>query len=646
MNQHGFPPYAVMITIDIAMIAMACGLCALCFIKRKLIREAGAGAGVAFLVAGFTSIAALYLADLYMMTLLPLSVGGPAAMEAMAALHTQYNWYTYLFALFAMMCGIFLCIRSFSHQLWDQKTARSISEESEELLRAVLDNSPSIISIRDVEGRYQLVNRAYERRFGVTNEEIRGKSPHDIMPRDFAADLADYDRMVIESGKPLLHEHKTALGADDDTLLSARFPIRDASGNLVSVGSIATDISERKRAEKRLHDAIESIADGFVLFDADDRVVIWNQRFADIFPELADLLPKKPTAEEMFRERIRIGAVGAFDIPVNEYVRWRMEMRRKQGGTPAVHRHSDGRWTRTTERRTSEGGIVAISTDISELKNHETGLREAKEQAEFANRSKSEFLANMSHELRTPLNAVIGFSETMAQEIFGPLGNEKYQQYANDIFDSGSHLLSLITDILDLSKIEAGELELYEEVVDVALAVRACRRIIVGRAKEAGLTLATRLSGELPKLWADERAVKQIVLNLLSNAVKFTPPGGNASLHAEVDEDGCFVLSVSDTGIGIDVDDIPRMFTPFSQVEGSVSRRHEGTGLGLPLVKSLVEMHGGTIKLESELGTGTIATVCFPAERVLDGPAKTKGPVKKENPAKTKGNGVKAGAAR
>jgi signal transduction histidine kinase len=263
----------------------------------------------------------------------------------------------------------------------------------------------------------------------------------------------------------------------------------------------------------------------------------------------------------------------------------------------------------------------------------EEELRAAKEQADIANRSKSDFLANMSHELRTPLNAVIGFSEVMHQEMLGPLGNDQYRAYAKDIFESGNHLLSLIGDILDLSKIEAGAVELSDVDVDVAQTVGDCRRIVEARAKEAGLTLDTRLSDDLPKLFADERAVKQIVLNLLSNSIKFTPAGGRVAVQAEIDEDGCFVLTVSDTGIGISADDIPTVFTPFSQVDASVSREHDGTGLGLPLVQSLIEMHGGTIELESELGDGTIATIRFPAERVLD------------DPAKIMGNGIKASAA-
>ncbi len=264
-----------------------------------------------------------------------------------------------------------------------------------------------------------------------------------------------------------------------------------------------------------------------------------------------------------------------------------------------------------------------LEIEIAERKRFEEAHRRAKETAEMANRSKSEFLANVSHELRTPLNAIIGFSEMMRLETFGPIGSAKYREYVGDICDSGTHLLSLINDILDVSRIEAGEFKLEEEAVDVARAVGTCRRIIEGRVKEAGLSLTTRLSGKLPKLWSDERAIKQIILNLLSNAVKFTPAGGKVAVRAKIDEDGCFALSVSDTGIGIDAGDIPKVLTPFSQVDGSLSREHEGAGLGLPLVKSLVEAHGGALELKSGLGRGTTVTITFPAERVLDGDAGT-----------------------
>ncbi len=503
----------------------------------------------------------------------------------------------------------------------------------------ILNSASEGIYGLDLEGCTTFANPAAAKMVGWDIEELIGKPQHAILHHT-KPDGSPYPReecliYAAFSDGSVHHVDTELFWRKDGTSFPVEYsssPIRDKRGELSGAVVVFSDITERRQAqdqrrqaEKRLRDAIESLADGFVLFNADDRVVMWNQRFADLYPELADLLPTRPNAEELLHERIRAGAVGVFDVPVDDYVRWRMEARRKLAGAPAIHRRNDGRWFRTTERKTSEGGIVAITTDITELKNREAELSGAKEQAELANRSKSEFLANMSHELRTPLNAVIGFSEMMQQEMFGSLGNDRYRQYAKDIFGSGTHLLSLINDILDLSKIEAGKVDLNEEEVDMVQAVGACRRIIEGRAKEAGLSLATRLSDDLPSLWADERAVKQIVLNLLSNAIKFTPAGGNVTVHAEIDQDRCFVLSVSDTGIGIGAYEIRNVFKPFRQGDSTVSREQEGTGLGLSLVKSLVELHGGTIELESELGNGTIATVRFPTTRVLDQPAKTKG---------------------
>ena len=299
---------------------------------------------------------------------------------------------------------------------------------------------------------------------------------------------------------------------------------------------------------------------------------------------------------------------GESDLYENEY-----RIRRQDGSYGWVH----DRGLALRDKRGKIYRMAGAIGDITERKLAEEALYKSKEAAELANRSKSEFLANMSHELRTPLTAINGFSDIMRNQLFGALGDPRYIEYARDINNSGTHLLGLINDILDLSKIEAGKLELYEEAVDVAQVIDVCRRIIEVRAKEAKLTLTIRLNGALPKLWSDERAVKQMVLNLLSNAVKFTPAGGEISVYAEIDEDGCFVLSVSDTGIGIASEDIPKVFTPFSQIHSTVYSKHEGTGLGIPLVKSLAEMHGGTMALESALDSGTIATIRFPAERAL-----------------------------
>jgi len=242
----------------------------------------------------------------------------------------------------------------------------------------------------------------------------------------------------------------------------------------------------------------------------------------------------------------------------------------------------------------------------------EDALWEAKNSAETASRAKSEFLANMSHELRTPLNAIIGFSEIMLRQTFGSIGSPRYAAYAKDIHESGTHLLKLIGDILDLSKIEAGKQELHLEDVDLAEFVAACLPLVRERVKESGLRLVTRVKDDLPKFRADERAVKQILINLLSNAVKFTPAGGTVTVAAKVGRDGNLMLSVSDTGIGMAARDIPKVLTPFAQLESPLTRTQPGSGLGLPLVRSLVELHGGSLSLDSQPGVGTKVTIVFP----------------------------------
>jgi len=264
-----------------------------------------------------------------------------------------------------------------------------------------------------------------------------------------------------------------------------------------------------------------------------------------------------------------------------------------------------------------EGALtIMMMTDATERKRQERALRHAKESAEAANRAKTQFLANMSHELRTPLNAIIGFSEVISNKLFGEL-NQRYTDYAGDIVASGRHLLGLINDILDLSKIDLGQATLSEGEVDLSRCVHSCQRLMFERAERGGVHVQVLLPQTLPLLWVDETKVKQIVLNLLSNAVKFTERGGRVTIGAAVLTDGGLSLSVIDTGIGMRSEDIPKAMTPFGQLESTFERRFEGTGLGLPLVQRLVELHGAEFRLESHPGKGTKAEVRFPRSRVI-----------------------------
>ncbi len=262
-------------------------------------------------------------------------------------------------------------------------------------------------------------------------------------------------------------------------------------------------------------------------------------------------------------------------------------------------------------------GFRGTAHDVTEARCRETAIRKAKEDAELSSRAKSEFLANMSHELRTPLNAIIGFSEIMGGEMLGPLGSEQYKGYVHDISDSARHLLALISDILDASKIESGHMSMSETEVDPNALIHSVIRLMTPRAGRAGLNLNAHVDSGLSKVLADETKLKQILINLTANAVKFTRPGGRVDLRAKTGESGELVIMVSDTGIGIAPEDISRALTPFGQVESHMNRSFEGTGLGLPLAKSMTEMHGGTFELVSQLEVGTTVTLRLPESRVL-----------------------------
>jgi len=370
---------------------------------------------------------------------------------------------------------------------------------------------------------------------------------------------------------------------------------RDELGGLLrAMARMRDDIramveSERagnRSAQNRLVDVLEGLNEGIALVGVDHRLIISNGQFAALFPRrtagLVDGAPLPPEVETAL-----------------------------EGPTGEMH-ISEGRWLRLSKSERSDGSFVLVASDISLLKEREAGLHGAKEQAEAANRAKTEFLTNMSHELRTPLTAIIGFSEIIANEAFGALGQPKYREFAEDILHSGRHLLEVINDMLDIAKLQSGMTELRLQQVPSRSIVDSAVRIVRKRAEQAGVGLELLIPPNLPIIQADHLRMRQVLLNLLSNAIKFTPAGGKVSVIAEHCEAGLSIM-VCDTGIGMRQEDIPRALQPFVQVDNSLSRRHGGTGLGLPLAKLFVDLHGGQFTIHSALGKGTSVTIVLPA---------------------------------
>ena len=363
--------------------------------------------------------------------------------------------------------------------------------------------------------------------------------------------------------------------------------------------AMAREKSLRRSAENRLVDALETSREGVMLVAADGSIVMANSTLRSFFPAIAYRLTpgiQFSAALETIRSQLKPDQVSAEEIVAAGQAELEL---------------ADGRWLRMTGSATSEGGSIYFLSDFTAVKEREESLRRAKRDAEAANAAKTRFLANMSHELRTPLNAIIGFSEIISGQFFGELGNDRYLDYSQDILRSGRHLLAVINDVLDLSKSEAGKMALNARPVDMCEVLDDCIAMVREQCAEAGLTLETSgLDQPLP-LTGDAAKLRQIFLNLLSNAIKFTERGGKVSLSASATEQGVAVV-VADTGIGMDPQDVEIAFQPFGQVDNRLERRYEGTGLGLPLTKALVDLHSAAIAIDSARGRGTRVTVTFP----------------------------------
>ena len=406
-------------------------------------------------------------------------------------------------------------------------------------------------------------------------------------------------------------------------------PVFDSeTGDFTGYRGTGNDITEELEAEARasaaqvrLGDAIESISEAIALFDADHCLVECNEKYREYYPASDALMMPGMSYEEIIRAGVGSGRFVEANENPKQWVRRELE---RQGHPQGAYEQqlTDGRWLKVSHRLTDDGGTVCLLSDITEFKQREEALREAEaaakqalEAAELANRAKSEFLANMSHELRTPLNAIIGFSEVMMKEMFGPLSPARYVDYIKDIHESGTHLYGLINDVLDVSKIESGKITLNLSEIDIHDVMTRCIRLVSDRAKTGQVKISVEVTDGLPGFLADDRKLMQIVLNLLSNAVKFTPEGGAVTLTADIEDDGGLIIRVADTGIGIAPEDMEKVMAPFGQVDSTLARRYEGTGLGMSLSKSLIELHGGSMVIESVVDAGTKITVRLPANQ-------------------------------
>jgi PAS domain S-box-containing protein len=520
------------------------------------------------------------------------------------------------------------------------------AEQARSRLVDAVESLSQGFALFDSADRFVLCNSKYrELHAGVEDKLVAGRDFSSIVTALAGLELSDaapVDRMVWATRRLKAHSQgdgRFEYRCGQRWLMVTERRTRD--GGTVCVETDITDLKQREAElshlasqNQKLAAAVSAATSGIVITDpnqADNPIIFVNPAFEamtgyrgeTILGRNARLLQGPETDMESVAAMRKAVAEGR---PIT---------------TDMLNYRSDGStfWNELnlSPVRAADGQLayfIGIMTDITYRKEVERDLVAAKTTAELANRTKTEFLANMSHELRTPLNAVIGFSEVMRGEIFGPIGHPQYREYAGDILNSGQHLLEVINDILDMSKIESGKMELREEVIDLGESVDSCLKLISQRAQDMGHALLVDIPDEALKLLADSNMVKRILLNLLSNAIKFTPPGGRIELRVTRQPGGDLAIAVADTGIGIAPEDMKKIWQPFAQVENPMQRKYQGTGLGLPLVRSMAELHQANVELTSSLGKGTTVVVRFPRMRVVHAdPA---------HPTKTSGSGVAA----
>jgi PAS domain S-box-containing protein len=506
----------------------------------------------------------------------------------------------------------------------DRKRVQAALMDSEERFRDLAESASDWFWETNARLNFAFVSDRVRDVLGVGPDAFRGKPFGELGQSCPVPGGWDQLRKTMKAYEPFrgfVVQYKRPDGETRYVEMAGR-PAQDCDGVFRGYRGTACDITPLKRHERQLAEQaglrqtiIDNMGQGVVVFDGEGELVALNSAARHLLDlPVGEIDPGIDTDKSFLTHLALHGELGEGD-----HLRLadeRLALIRTRPNDVFEHQRPNGTVLEGRSNGMPDGGLILTFTDITERKRGEDVLREAKEAAERGGRAKATFLANISHELRTPLNAIIGFSELMKHEIFGPMEQPSYRGYVDDIHASGMHLLELINDILDMSKAEAGKTELVETDVDLAEVVAASVRMMIRRAESCGIEIVVDLPADLPAMVGDERRLRQIVLNLLSNAVKFSEDQGRVTVAAAASEQG-MSLVVSDTGIGMSEKDLVRVMDPFVQADTRLSRKYEGTGLGLPLTRSLVEAHGGVMTLASTPGAGTTVTALFPPDRIV-----------------------------
>jgi PAS domain S-box-containing protein len=519
-------------------------------------------------------------------------------------------------------------LRSSLAELGDQVGGVLHSRESARRYRDFVRSATDWVWETDANLNYTFVSEGVASVFGVPDRAMEGRYLFALNHFREVDDALLHVVDLTQERRPFRDKELSLVNAEGESrriLISGVPAFDDDDGKFVGYRGTGLDLTSRARETDATREGSERIAQaleagGVGIWDWD---VLTGALY--IAPRLRSILG--------YREGELGGDIDAWRLRVHPADRDMLQQAMDDhllGRTDEIdiehrmtHRKGGTRWFRFRARATRgpSGEVIRVAgtcTDVTGPKRVELELRAATEAAQLANRAKTDFLAHLSHELRTPLNAIIGFSEAIKDGYLGPITVEKSREYASDVHTASIHLLDLINDVLDLSKVEAGEVSLNEESINLGEAIHAAIRLVEGRASAGGLRLNVEIQDDLPRLRADARLLRQILLNLLTNAVKFTDSGGTITARARQRDDGGITLEIADTGVGISEQDIPGALTPFTQVGEDIAKRDEGTGLGLPLAKSLVELHDGTLELHSSRGVGTVVMINMPASRSID----------------------------